>query len=207
VGLDRISVTLDTLGPSELVLDPFKALTNIPSQIISGTKDRDTSIWLNHKNIIPIDSLTEWSADILLKEGKNLLSWTSKDELGNESMPVQITIELDTIAPDRPKIDSVVSPTSFKTLTITGTRSMDTSKVLIFSAEAMIDAIGYPTAVTWGCEVTLKEGDNSITVFGQDSAGNQVMGDKVSIKLDTAPPLFDVVYPLDGSYINGREME
>ncbi|MHC2994208.1 MAG: right-handed parallel beta-helix repeat-containing protein [Candidatus Atribacteria bacterium] len=69
--------------------------TNISPQVLSGTKEANTSIWINGLKAIPIDTYTEWSYSFELIEGENNISIVSRDSAGNESSLATAVIEYD----------------------------------------------------------------------------------------------------------------
>jgi len=69
--------------------------TNISPQTLSGTKEPNTSIWINGVEILLINFEITWSYSFNLSEGTNNISITSRDAAGNESSAVLTTIEYD----------------------------------------------------------------------------------------------------------------
>jgi len=88
------------LKPNPPTLSPVTSPTNQPTQIISGTKEPGTSVWLNDtQQIWPQDQRTDWSYKLTLTEGKNPISLTTKNKWNKESEPTVSSIFLDTQAP------------------------------------------------------------------------------------------------------------
>jgi len=87
----------DITPPAQPTLDVVLSPTNVSPQTLSGTKETNTSIWINGVEVIPLDSSVKWSYSFNLSEGTNNISITSCDHVGNESSPVAITIEYDPI--------------------------------------------------------------------------------------------------------------
>ncbi len=85
----------DITSPNKPTLSDIISPTNVSSQILSGTKETNTSIWINGKEAVPINSETTWSCIFDLSEGNNNISITSRDAAGNESSAVIATIEYD----------------------------------------------------------------------------------------------------------------
>ncbi|KAB0671412.1 hypothetical protein F6V30_02190 [Oryzomonas sagensis] len=70
-------------------------------------------------------------------------------------------------------IDPVTSPTGQASVVLTGTRETGTIVSLSVDTAAVIGQMTYPDATTWSCAVSsLATGTNTITVTGQDQAGN-----------------------------------
>ncbi|MCM8792560.1 MAG: FG-GAP-like repeat-containing protein [Candidatus Omnitrophica bacterium] len=101
---DDITITVidappDTTPPAKPGVDPVKSPTNINPVLLKGTKEANSSIWINGKQAVPIDTSITWSYSYRLVEGKNNLSITAQDASGNISEAVILEIVLDTVAP------------------------------------------------------------------------------------------------------------
>ena len=96
-----------------------------------------------------------------------------KDVAGNWSSAVSNTITLDTTAPTQPTIDTVSSPTNANSQTVTGTKTEDTTAIIVTCSTATVGTVTYPTSTTWSCQLTnLTEGDNNISVIAKDAVEN-----------------------------------
>lgn len=85
--------------PAAPTLNLVTTPTNLASQTISGTKEANTSIWLNDTQIIELNRATKWDYDLTLAEGENNISLTSKNSADLESPSTSATIFLDSIPP------------------------------------------------------------------------------------------------------------
>ena len=85
----------DITSPNKPTLSDIISPTNVSSQILSGTKEANTAIWINGAEVVPMNSETTWSYTFELVEGNNNISITSRDAAGNESSAVIATIEYD----------------------------------------------------------------------------------------------------------------
>jgi len=85
----------DITPPTQPTLNTVTSPTNISLQILSGSKEANSSIWLNGTEVVPLNSSTDWSYSYNLSEGNNNISVTSRDAVGNESSAVTTTIEYD----------------------------------------------------------------------------------------------------------------
>ena len=189
------SVTInDTTSPAQLTLNAVTSPTNVPSQTLSGTKETNTSIWINGTEIVPLNSLTYWSYSYNLSEGANNISITSRDAAGNESASITTTITLDTGAPEAPTLSAVVSPTNISPQTLSGTKETNTS-IWINGTEV----ISINSSTNWSFSHNLSEGANNISITSRDAAGNESASITTTITLDTgapeAPTLDAVVSP------------
>lgn len=169
----------DTSPPTQLTLNTIISPTNSSPQILSGTKEANTSIWINGTEVVPINSSTNWSHSYNLSEGTNNISITSRDEAGNESASVTTTIILDTDAPAAPTLDAVVSPTNVSLQTLFGTKEANTS-IWINSLEV----VPINPNSTWTYDFNLSEGENNISITSRDAAGNESSAVTTTIEYD-----------------------
>ena len=165
--------------PAKPVLNAVTTLTNISTQVLSGTKETNTAIYINNSLCAPLDSKTTWSYNYKLSEGDNNLSVISRNGGGLNSDSVLAKITLDTVAPQivitSPQNNAVVNT---KTLTVNYTS----------------DSIAKTK------EVTLVEGSNTVTVSDTDLAGNTGSA-YIKIILDTEGPSLTIISPTEGEVI------
>jgi len=88
-------IILDSILPTTPTLNEVITPTNISIQVLSGSKEASSSIWLNGVEVISLNSSTDWSYSYNLSEGINNISITSRDTVGNESFAITTTIEYD----------------------------------------------------------------------------------------------------------------
>lgn len=170
----------DTSPPTQLTLNTITSPTNSSPQVLSGTKEANTSIWINGVEVISINPDTIWSYIFDLSEGTNNISITSRDEAGNESASVTTTtIILDTDAPVAPTLDAVVSPTNVSLQTLFGTKETNTS-IWINSLEV----VPINPGTTWNYDFNLSEGENSISIASRDAVGNESSAVTTTIEYD-----------------------
>ncbi|MDO8751927.1 MAG: DUF5011 domain-containing protein, partial [Candidatus Wolfebacteria bacterium] len=98
-----VTFTVDFTTPATPVVNPVTTPTNIVSQIIVGTKDADTSIWIDGAQVVALDPATAWSINVALLEGDNTFSIMAKDAAGNVSSSSVIVIVRDTTGPAAPQ--------------------------------------------------------------------------------------------------------
>lgn len=117
------AIANDTLAPSVPVVtshltDTYYASAGIT---LSGSKEANSSIWINGSEAVAHDGLTTWSYGITLSEGANAYSITSRDGVPNESAAVVLNLNLDSSAPAAPSVSNPISTGEANpTLTITG---------------------------------------------------------------------------------------
>jgi len=186
-----VKITLDTISPTAPTLNGIITPTNMITQTLSGTKEVNTSIWLNGTEVISLDSSTDWSYSYNLSEGTNNISVTSRDALSNESAAVNINITLDTIAPTTPILHDIVSPVNICTQLLSGNKEINSS-IWVNGVEI----ISVNSDTTWSYDFELTEGENSISIISRDSAGNESNEINTTIILDTIAPITPYLNPV-----------
>jgi len=186
----------DITSPAQPILNAVTSPTNISPQVLSGTKEANSSILINDTEVVSINSSTDWSHSYNLSEGTNNISISSRDAAGNESLSITANIILDVISPMVPTLNSIISPTNISTQILGGTKEVDTT-ILINGSEV----ISINSEATWSYSLHLTEGTNSIFITSCDSAGNESASVSTIIVLDTgapvAPTLGAVVSPIN----------
>ena len=169
----------DTSPPTQPTLNTITSSTNISPQILSGTKEANTSIWINDTEVVFINSSTDWSHTYNLSEGNNNISITSRDVTGNESAPITTTIILDTSAPGAPTLGAVVSPTNVSQQILSGSKETNT-----FIWINGLEVVPINLNNTWTYDFNLSEGENNISVTSRDAAGNESSAVLTTIEYD-----------------------
>jgi parallel beta-helix repeat protein len=169
----------DITPPAQPTLNTVISPTNISSQTLSGTKESNTSIWINGVEVVPIDSYVDWSYSFNLSEGENNISITSQDSAGNESGEATVKIILDTISPMIPTLNSIISPTNILTQILRGTKEANSS-ILINSTEV----ISLNSSINWSYSYNLIEGNNNISITSRDALGNESTAVTTTIDYD-----------------------
>lgn len=146
-------VFVDSTPPAELTVSEPRSPTTIARQVLSGTKEGGktgtSSVWINGKEVWPLDSSTEWSAKILLVEGANEFLVTSKDEYGNETAGVTRTVILDTIGED--VVNLTATPNTVgPTVTF---RWKDPPDERVESVDIRVDSVSFPATINDGTSV------------------------------------------------------
>jgi hypothetical protein len=169
----------DITPPAQPTLNTLTSPTNISPQILSGTKETNTSIWINGIEVIPLDLLTDWSYSYNLSEGTNNISITSRDAAGNKSASITTTIILDTSAPEAPTLNTVVSPTNISPQILSGNKETNSS-IWINGTEV----ISINSDIAWSYTFDLFEGNNSISITSRDTAGNESLPIITTVEYD-----------------------
>lgn len=189
----------DTTLPGAPTIYDVTTPTDTGTQAIQGTKEADTSIWLNGKEIVSNDGSNSWSYNLTLEEGYNPLIILAKDEAGNESEAISPTPSILYVnqasqaaaRPQAPTLQAVTSPTNQTTQKISGTKTMGTS--IWLNGNKIVDM---NDSTTWNYDVTLLEGNNYLMVSAQDKTGNSSDTVTANIAFDDLPPITPVLSPV-----------
>ena len=173
------TIILDTGAPAAPTLDAVVSPTNVSLQTLSGTKETNTSIWINSLEVVPVNPRTTWTYDFNLSEGENNTSITSQDSAGNESGEVTVKITLDTISPAAPTLNGIITPTNIITQTLSGTKEVNTSIWLNGT-----EVISLDSSTDWSYSYSLSEGTNNISITSRDSVGNESSAAIATIEYD-----------------------
>ena len=158
----------DIIPPNQPILNSVTSPTNVSLQILTGTKEANTSIWINGIEAVSLNSSIDWSYSLLLIEGENNLSITSRDISGNESTAIIANIILDTVPPEVLTLNLVTSPTNISFQALSGTKEANTA-IWINGAEV----ISINSDTIWSYSYNLSEGTNNISISSFDTAGNE----------------------------------
>ena len=199
-----IPVSIQITAP---VNDPHYLGDAASPVVIAGTTSRASAVTVSSNNTnvpgVIFDAATgDWSVDVPLTEGTNLIMATADEDGGQGVATAQMTVFVD----DAPPVVSIIEPTSDGTTTtseasvaLSGIASDDSAVVsLSWRCEALVSG----TVVTgdaggtdsWSTGViTIEEGDNLITVTAVDSYGKQGEASViVTVELEQAVEHVDV---------------
>lgn len=123
-----------------------------------------------------------------LAEGTYSATIHPTDTFGN-STTYSMSFTVDSTPPAAPTIDPIPAPVNSKSRTITGTKSTDSTNIIVSCAGATAGSVGYPSATTWSVNISgLAEGTNTVTAAAVDAAGNQSAPASMTFTVDTVPP-------------------
>jgi len=184
----------DTTPPVITVASPADGswVTTSPVTITGSVNEAVSSVKIN--GVSATLSGTSFSGSAGLFEGSNTLTIQATDLAGNVgSKP--LTLKLDTRAP----VISISAPANglylnAKHTAVTGSIDDPTATVTVNGTSATITGATYNVP-----EITLNEGDNTITVIARDPAGNQTTA-TVTVIVDATLPVVTVSAPVNGSY-------
>lgn len=187
-------------------VNPVTSPTTASVITLSGTKPVNTAIVVNGNTMVPLDGTTTWQTTYTLSQGENTLTITALDGQSFNSLPVALTVILDSMPPAAPGVDPVMVPINTNSKIITGTKSSDSTAVFVGCAGAAIGTVSYPTATTWSVYVSgLMEGSNIITAYASDAIGNQSATASAAITVDTTPSTVGAT-PAGGVYRSAQSI-
>lgn len=206
-----INVTLDTIPPAKPGLNPINSPTQQNTQTLSGTKQANTSLWINGQRSFGLNNFTTWATDVSLSEGENIFNITTKDKALNESTASQANIFLDTTGPNTPVVTDDGLYTSSATQLHASWVSSDPQTGIAEYQYAIGTTIGGTELVNWrqaGTQTEITHKGLSLTksqiyyisVKAKNGAGiwSQV-GCSDGITVNNNPPVISYVIPANGS--------
>jgi len=158
----------DIIPPAQPTLDTVLSPTNVSPQTLSGTKESNTSIWINGVEVISVNSNTTWSYSFNLSEGENNISIISKDTVANESNKIYATIILDISTPTIPGLDTITSPTNISPQILSGTKETNTT-IWINGVEV----VPLNSSTDWSYSYNLSEGATNTPLLPPKAAGKK----------------------------------
>lgn len=139
--------TVGTIGPK---LPPFTTDTQIT---ISGTKVKDTSVWVNGQQAAATSDTT-WTITLSLREGDNILRVIAKDELGVSSAEAVRNVVVDN---EPPVITAADVTTNFNPYTFAGSVDDSLTTVLVNGLLAQREGrvFSAPLSLTYGANAVI----------------------------------------------------
>ncbi|QIE88149.1 Ig-like domain repeat protein [Pseudomonas nitroreducens] len=218
-----IPVIIDTIAPEapKVWLDPDSDtgvkgdnITNDSRPTIDGHTEPGADVTVKFPTgetvVVTADANGDWSVTPTkpLPDGAGDITVVATDPAGNPSQPTVISLDIDTTAPDAPKVWlDPASDTGIKGDNITS----DTMPTIDGKTEPNADVkVTLPTGEVinvkadddgnWSVTPTkpLTEGDNSISVTATDAAGNDSQPTVIVVGIDTTTPPKPVIGP-DGT--------
>ncbi|MEO0797487.1 MAG: Ig-like domain-containing protein [Verrucomicrobiota bacterium] len=206
VVVETLSINRVTQAPVLTVNHPFfdPMYTNINLITVDGkVGDSTHSFEINGVDYLSALSAGNFSIDVSLSEGVNLLEFVVADVLGN-TQTVTSKVILDTSPP------AIDSPTaSMATTTYTNSNTFSYSGKLSEAAQVFVNGVEAKLSDdgtnSFSEALPLIEGNNTITVDVIDNAGN-AYSETFTIYYDTLAPDLVVISPNSGSVTNGASV-
>jgi len=92
-------ITGGTVTSGVVQVRPVQNSSNNTAMTLTGTREDNTSVWINHQLKV-ISGSNNWSVDMTLTQGNNSLEIRTEDAAGNRSPSVWVDIQVDSIAPE-----------------------------------------------------------------------------------------------------------
>ncbi len=165
-------------------LDPVESPTNQTIVPLTGTKRAYTSVWINGKEVVPMDAEEVWVATVRLTDLHNIFTITTKDEEGLESEAIELSLDYD---PVPPTADMAPSTTSSNPYTLSGTKVAGTA-IWINGKEA----VPADDTTVWFASVPLTEGENQITIVAVSRFGIESEPMKLSLNYVRSATIYAV---------------
>lgn len=96
-----------------------------------------------------------------------------------------------------PTLNEITSPTNNPIQALSGTKERGSSIYINGYEKIALD-----NEITWSCEETLSEGDNTFFIIARNGSGLESESVPVTITLDITPPFIVINQPLDGTIVN-----
>ncbi len=191
VASTAVTITLDTTAPAVPIITTTAETVSDSTFTIEGTAEAGATVELFRDGTsIAMATITgtDWTFNVTLNEGSNILTATATDVAGNRSAAsAQVTITLDSTAPAVPVISTAATTVSNSTFTIAGTAEAGATVQLFRGGNSL--GTTTVTGTSWSREVTLVNGANEITARATDVAGNRsAASTAVTITLDSTAP-------------------
>jgi len=129
-----------------------------------------------------------------LQLGKNTIRVVAEDKSGNESQ-TEWSFYVVTDSPDKPTLAPIQSPTNSLNVDVTGRTVKDSAVDSQLSVTLLVNGLDVKTTPVEADgsftvnNVSLRKGDNTITAYATDVAGNQSeVSEPLYIQVDRSPP-------------------
>ena len=180
------NVTLDTSLPEVILDQEGPWITNEPMYVLSGSKEVNASIYINGFLVEYFDS-DHFTTTLDLEEGLNPVLIFSVDLAGN-NWTQNLIIELDSTPPTL-QVARLPEYTNDDMVTVQGSVNDPDAIVTVNGVEVTMSGL------TFAYQITLAEGENTITVEARDMLGNEAEQDIQVVTLDIIPPVLSIDTP------------
>ncbi len=195
------SFAIDMTPPAGLTLNEVQSPTRANRQILAGTKEPGSAVWLDAIQIVTINDLSEWSFNLPLSEGTNTHRLFAQDAAGNRSAEIVFAIILDSLPPVLQSTEPVSgtflteSPARVAFAFTDATTGLAAAPTL--ASARLRNAAGDSMDGSWSLEGTgtvvftpaaaLPQGTYTASLQAQDLAGNRYDA-AFSFTFDVTPP-------------------
>ncbi|UCD83446.1 MAG: hypothetical protein JSU92_09015, partial [Deltaproteobacteria bacterium] len=194
VGLDTVTdVEIDTALPVVSINSPADGECIVTSTVsVNATSDGGEAVTCTLDGLSPIVAPDSWT---LVSEGSHTIECTSTDDCGNNSLPVSVTVTVDTVLP----VVSINSPADGECI-ITSTVAVDASSDGGELVSCTID--GASSIAVPGSWTSVGEGSHTVECTSTDACGNDSLPVSITVTVDTVAPLVSISSPGSGDCID-----
>jgi hypothetical protein len=210
----EVTLDVDTTAPgAPTVTSPISGtavMTDTPTFAGTGEAGGEVNVYDNGGNVVCSTTVAgdgSWSCtpSSPLDEGEQTYEVTVTDEVGNESDPTPVTLDVDTTAPTAPTVTAPVSGTvTGGTPTFTGTGEAGGEVNVYDDGGNVVCTATVAGDGSWSCTPSspLDEGEQTYDVTVTDEAGNESDPTPVTLDVDTtAPTAPTVTSPISGTAV------
>ncbi|MGD2088206.1 MAG: hypothetical protein PVH61_18660, partial [Candidatus Aminicenantes bacterium] len=205
-----VSCTLDQIAPVVVISSPQEGtiFNEIPITVTGTvTEENLLKVLFNNQTPVSIDSTTNtfMVENVNLVENENQLVISAEDKAGNISSQ---SVNVIYIPDNEPPVLTVTSPADNSILdkagvTVTGT-VVDKSAILYVKVNG-ITAVVDAQNNTYTVDLTLSEGENTVTVESEDEYQNKG-SISITVTVDSIAPQVTVNSPVSGSFFTSAEV-
>ena len=87
-------VFLDTVPPDAPTVNAVPPYVTDRTVHLAGAKPAGAAVWVNSQQVVPLDHMASWSADVTLPDGRQTLAVTTRDAAGNAGAPLERTLTI-----------------------------------------------------------------------------------------------------------------
>jgi len=191
---------------------PVTSPTATTGITLNGTKQANTAIVVNGTTLVPLNGTTSWQTNYTLSQGMNTISVTALDNQNRNSLPVTLTVVLDTTTPQvttTTPTNNAILKTAPGAVTFT---LADALSPLDFTATlngaTVRNASGFNIAGTWSSSgsgttgsvtftpsAALSDGSYTATIKPTDTLANGSTH-PLSFTIDSTPPVAPTIDPV-----------
>jgi hypothetical protein len=206
-GRYSISLVIDRTPPTLVVVEPLNDThTNQSTVRVLAQYEPCETVRVNLREFPGTAGVID--VTLPLNEGLNVFEVMAIDRVGNVASVVRV-VTLDTLPPElrvfHPRDGFRTNSTELEVEgDVRGAHALSVS-VFRSSTDLIDDPITPSKDGTYAHVVTLDEGENVIVVTARDRAGNAVSR-RMTVVVDTVPPLVSITHPEDGHVTNVRRL-
>ncbi len=175
----------DTLPPQRPVIEPLNEFQSDPNLEVNGYTESGAIVTLvvdgNEQAPVTADDTGSFSFTVTLEEGEHEIWLFAEDEAENNSgitrvYPVTVDVTSPTLEVTEPQNNATFTLPREKTISVAG-KASEKGTVFVNGSRNTTEEEG-----NFSTRVQLGEGDNTITLFAEDEAGNRSDEQALTVK-------------------------